>query len=448
MLARGARNAALSAALGLGLALALAVVSWTLPAQAEPASVQVSAGYDVTCARKIDATAWCWGFDGTDSLGNGDPMLNDSSSPVAVINVGAGVAEVTTGQYHACARKTDGSAWCWGYDADGELGDNTTNGHNPPTQVFGLTNVVQINAGYLHTCARKGDGTLWCWGSNAYGQLGDGTFNNQSAPEQVTALGTSVADFSAGLDHTCARLNDGTVWCWGNNFYGQLGDGTTMGSTNPIQVSGITSAVEVSVNNGFSCARKADRTTWCWGGNTDGELGVGTTANSSTPVQVTGIGSTTAQISAGDNGACAVLTDGSLWCWGANFDGNLGDGTTTRQLSPVQVTATPFAHNVAEVSMGVHTCARTTDGKVWCWGHNSNGQLGNGNTTSSPTPVLVPITTGSGTVVPPATPALGPAAAAALALMLMLAGLKATRPEPATSERTPRWPPRRRTSTS
>ena len=263
-------------------------------ARAEPPNVQVSAGYDDTCVRKVDGTAWCWGFDGLGELGDG--MTTDSSSPVSAMTVGTGVVEVSTGQNHTCARKGDGTLWCWGYDADGELGDGTMNGSSPPEQVAALgTAVAQVSTGYFHTCARKTDGTLWCWGKNDSGQLGDGTAITRDSPVLVAGLGSSVAAVSAGNDHTCALENDGTVWCWGGNGLGQLGDGTANDRATPAAVQGLGGpAAEVSANNLFTCARRTDGTLWCWGGNTDGELGNGTQNNSTTPVQVTALGNSVA----------------------------------------------------------------------------------------------------------------------------------------------------------
>jgi alpha-tubulin suppressor-like RCC1 family protein len=385
-------------------------------AWAEPVSVQVSAGYNDTCVRKIDGTSWCWGFNGLDELGDG--TTSDASSPVATISVGTGVAEVSTGQFHTCARNTDGTLWCWGYDADGELGNGSTNGLLAPLQVTALgSGVAQVSTGYSHSCARMVDGTLWCWGSNASGQLGDGTTNDQSSPEQVTALGSTVAEVSAGADHTCARKTDGTVWCWGNNNLGQLGDGTNTSRGTPAPVLALSRpVVEISANNEFTCAREVDGTLWCWGGNTDGELGNNSPPNSSssTPVQAM-LGNAVLQVSAGDNGACAVETNHTLWCWGANFQGNLGDGTAIRRLSPVQVTS--LGSNVVEVSMGVHTCAREFDGSVWCWGYNSNGQLGDSTTVTRMLPVKVPILTAP---VPLPAPAGGRRSALALAVALVV----------------------------
>jgi alpha-tubulin suppressor-like RCC1 family protein len=370
------------------------VLSAAAPARAEPPSVQVTAAYGDTCVRRSDATAWCWGFNGLDSLGDG--TTNNSSSPVAAINVGTGVAEISAGQYHTCARKTDGTVWCWGYDSDGEIGNGTSNSWSAPVQVPTLSNVVQISTGYYHTCARKSDGTIWCWGAGSSGELGDGSGTTQWIPIQVAGL-TNAVDVSCGFDHSCARKSDGTAWCWGANDWGQLGDGTQNGHATPEQVTALGSTVaEISANNQYTCARKTDGTVWCWGNNTDAVIGDGTSNDRLLPVQVPGLPRGAVQISAGDNSTCAILGDSTLWCWGSNFDGDIGDGTTNLRSTPEQVTA---IYPVAEVSVGVHTCARKFDGTVWCWGHNSSGELGNGSTTPSYTPVQVPIPTAA-TVTP------------------------------------------------
>jgi alpha-tubulin suppressor-like RCC1 family protein len=406
----GRAKASLKHWTGAGAGAATLLVS--LVARSEPANVLISAAYNDTCAVKVDGTASCWGFNQLDELGDG--TQSDSSSPVAVITVGGGVVEISAGQFHTCARRNNGTLWCWGYDIDGELGNGVPNGFYTPLQVAPLaTPFVQVSTGYLHTCARTSDGAAWCWGTNSSGQLGDGTTNNQASPVQVGALGSAVAEISAGADHTCARKTDGSVWCWGANGQGQLGNGTTANSFTPVRVGLALSALEISANNQLACARVSDGSVWCWGDNVDGQLGVGTTTSSPTPLRVTALGIGAAQISAGDDGACAVMTNTTLWCWGGNFHGNVGDGTTTARPTPVEV-----ASGMAEVSMGVHTCARGTDGRVWCWGFNTNGQLGNGGTTDSSSPVRVPIVASATALAP----ALGRWGSGLLAVALGLAG--------------------------
>ncbi|MBI4700423.1 MAG: hypothetical protein HY744_04520 [Deltaproteobacteria bacterium] len=222
--------------------------------------------------------------------------------------LGAGVVQVAANrddgcsEVHTCARKADGTLWCWGSNEKGQLGDGTTKGQDcngwpckpSPQQVPALgTSVVEVSAGEGHTCARTGSQKLWCWGNNAGGQLGSGTVLPELSPVPVTALGASVVEVSAGYNHTCARKGDGTLWCWGSNGSGQLGDGTTKGqdcsgwcNALPVQVTALgTAVVEVSAGYNHTCARKQSGTVWCWGKNQLGQLGDGTTIDRPTPVQ-------------------------------------------------------------------------------------------------------------------------------------------------------------------
>ncbi|MBI4700605.1 MAG: hypothetical protein HY744_05490 [Deltaproteobacteria bacterium] len=202
------------------------------------------------------------------------------------------------------------------------------------------TSALAVATGGYHTCAVKKDGTLWCWGRNADGELGDGTTQSKSSPVQVSALGTSALAVAAGGYHTCAVKAGGTLWCWGNNEYGQLGDGTTQDETSPVQVSVLgTSALAVAGGQAHTCAVKAGGTLWCWGRNANGQLGDGTTQDKTSPVQVPALGTSALAVAAGNDHTCAVKAGGTLWCWGNNEYGQLGDGTTQKKLSPVQVTA-------------------------------------------------------------------------------------------------------------
>ena len=299
----------------------------------------------------------------------------------------ATVAQVAVGGQHTCAVKTDGSLWCWGYDNDGELGDGGQS--FGPVQVTTLgSDVATVCAGRLHTCAVKTDGSLWCWGSNYFGQLGDGTSTDRTTPVQVTALGNSVAAVSAGNRHTCAVKTDGTLWCWGDNSHGQLGNGTTTGSNVPVQAGqGTIGSLGAQVSAGFShtCARLTSATAWCWGDNSLGQLGDGTGMDRNSPVAVTGLGADVSAISAGQAQTCATRGDGTGWCWGGNSSGEVGDGTTSPRVAPVQVitgVATFAAHNQS-------TCARKADGTVACSGSNAYGEVGNNSLANQLTPVAV-----------------------------------------------------------
>ena len=373
--------------------------------------VEVAARALETCAIKQDGTLWCWGDNNWGQLGDGTASGQDCSGdscellPVQVTSLGTSVVEVAVGDDHTCARKQDGTLWCWGENYYGECGDGTTAGQDcngfkcrhSPVRVTSLgTSVVEVAAGYEHTCARKQDGTLWCWGANGSGQLGDGTKVAKPSPAQVTSAGTSVVEVEAGNEHTCARKQDGTLWCWGYNRYGQLGDGTAsnLPSPSPVQVvscpastdagqdantadatdDDVTSVcvsqfVEVAAGEYHTCAIKQDGTLWCWGNNNYSQLGDGTTTQRLSPVYVTSLGASVVEVAAGGSHTCARKQDDTLWCWGQNDDGQLGDGTMKLAHSPIQVTS--LGTTVAEVAAGyMHTCARKQDGTLWCWGNN------------------------------------------------------------------------------
>ncbi|MFZ8804314.1 MAG: MopE-related protein, partial [Candidatus Calescibacterium sp.] len=240
---------------------------------------------------------------------------------------------------------------------------------------------VKVSAGSYHTCAIDTNGSLWCWGDNWYGQLGDGTNVGKDVPVQVS--GTNWASVSAGWYHTCGIKTDEILWCWGDNWYGQLGDGTNVGKNVPVQVSG-TNWVSVSAGKDHTCGVKTDGTLWCWGRNNYGQLGDGTNVGKNVPVQVSG--TNWVSVSAGWYHTCGIKTDGTLWCWGYNEYGQLGDGTNVGKNAPVQVSGT----NWFSVSAGgYHTCGVKTDGTLWCWGDNWYGQLGIGTWLDKKTPTRV-----------------------------------------------------------
>ncbi len=291
------------------------------------------------------------------------------------------------GDTHACMVLSDTTLRCWGGNGYGELGNGTINVFNNfPVSVSGQTGVTKVAAGEHFTCLLKNSGAVLCWGRNDFGQLGNGTTVSSVSPVPVTGLSTGVTAITAGSVHACALLTDGTVRCWGLGNSGQLGNGTTTGSSSPVTVSGLSGALSLAAGVYHSCALGGDRTIRCWGANGSGQLGNGTTVNSSVPVTVQGL-TGVSMVGPGAYHTCAALSDGSAWCWGQNSNSQLGDGTYAHQSAPVAVTGLT---GVLAVSGGnQHSCARLDTGTVACWGANWYGQLGDGTETdrSSPVPV-------------------------------------------------------------
>ena len=354
------------------------------------APIGVSAGGEYTCVRLPDGTARCAGRNQFGQHGNG--TVNDSTALDAVTTL-TNATQVVAGDEFACALLEDRTARCWGLGESGQRGDGSFDTFAlDPVAVSGLTGAVALAAGYGHTCALLVDGTMRCWGGNAEGELGNGTTATPGTARPVIVSGVAGATaIATGAYHTCAVLSGGTVTCWGRNGQGQLGDGTHTGSSTPVQVYGISSAIAVTGGGGHSCALLADGTVRCWGENSDGQLGDGTTLSKSYPIAVTGITGAVA-VSGGWQHTCAVLVDHTVRCWGANEFGQLGDGTNTNALTSVQVSGISGAVGVT-AGWWHHSCALVAGGTVRCWGVNEWGQLGNGTTTSSTTPVTM---TGTG----------------------------------------------------
>lgn len=245
--------------------------------------------------------------------------------------------------------------------------------------------VVVISGGGEHSLALKLDGTIWTWGDNEYGQLGDGTTTDRSTPVQVSTL-SGVVTISGGVFHSLALKSDGTIWTWGNNWYGQLGDGTTVERHTPVEVSGLSGVVAIAGGVYHSLALKSDGTVWTWGDNGYGQLGDGTNTNRTTPVQVSSLSGVVA-IARGHQHSLALKSDGTVWAWGYNSDGQLGDGTNTNRTIPIQVSG---LSGVVAIAGGYnHSLALKSDGTVWIWGNNRFGQLGDGTPTNKTTPVEV-----------------------------------------------------------
>jgi len=347
----------------------------------------IAAGYAFSIALESDGTVWEWG------------TTTDSTTLVQVSDL-TDVTAITAGFRHTLALKTDGTVWAWGRNNYGQLGDGTTIDSTTPVQVSGLTDVIAIDGAgdsqLSHTVALKTDGTVWVWGYNGAGQLGVTTTETcsysapcSSIPLQVSGL-MEVTDISGGGRHTTALKADGTVWAWGWNGFGQLGDGTTIDSTTPVQVSGLTDVIAIAAGTYNTLALKTDGTVWAWGWNEYGQLGDGTTIDSPTPVQVNGLTDVTAIAASGFH-SIALKADGTVWAWGDNRSGQLGDGTTDGSTTPVQISGLT---DVTAITAGyTHTIVLESDGTLWAWGNNVFGQLGNvtiNTFTSTPVQVITP----------------------------------------------------------
>jgi alpha-tubulin suppressor-like RCC1 family protein len=274
-------------------------------------------------------------------VSNAAGVFDRRPTPFQIADLPSAIVEIAIGWGHACARADNGSVWCWGRNDHGTLGDGSAVFFATlPVEVRGLgQNVVQLASNASHTCARKDDGTLWCWGSNYEGQLGDGTTTDRAMPVQVQ-LPTRVRQVAVSSeDRTCAVLDDGTAWCWGNNDGCELGDCNGFRSSVPVQISGLSSVASISAGDTHTCALTSDGAIWCWGDNSDGELGNGTrdVAVGTKPVRAAVPGTVFVEVCAGPGATCARAQDGGVWCWGAQNGGLLGDGQLGFAVSAVRL---------------------------------------------------------------------------------------------------------------
>jgi alpha-tubulin suppressor-like RCC1 family protein len=333
-----------------------------------------------------DAGLWIVGRNNIGQLG--DNTVASKSSPVQTVAGGTNWKLVAGGSYQTVAIKTDGTLWNWGNNANGQLGDNSVTVRSSPVQtVAGGTNWKLVTSGRFHTAAIKTDGTLWLWGRNGDGQLGANNTTHRSSPVQTVAGGTNWKLVAGGDFHTAAVKTDGTLWTWGINTNGQLGDNTVVHRSSPVQtVSGGTNWKLVAVGHYYTTSIKTDGTLWNWGNNGIGQLGDDSRTHRSSPVQTVSGGTNWKLVECGHYHTTAIKTDGTLWLWGGNAFGQLGDNSITYRSSPIQTVA--GGTNWKQVAGGLrHTAAVKTDGTLWTWGLNNHGQLGDNTVAAKSSPI-------------------------------------------------------------
>ena len=342
--------------------------------------------FDLTSTRPIHA--WSWGCNTAGQLG--DNTTTNRISPVSLSGGFLDWCQLSAGGTHGVALRTNGSTWAWGCNNSGQLGDcTTTNTSSPVSVVGGFSDWCQVSAGEAHTAAVRTGGSAWAWGCNSYGQLGDCTTTNTSSPVSVVGGCSDWCQISAGCCHTAAVRSTCSAWAWGRNNDGQLGNNSSVDASSPVSVvGGFSDWCQISAGDAHTAAVRINCTAWAWGLNSFGRLGNNTAVDRSSPVSVVGGFSDWCQISAGSLHTAAVRCNGTAWAWGNNTQGRLGSNNTTSRSSPVSVVG-GFTNWCQISAGGGHTLGVTSNGCAWAWGCNNSGQLGDCTTTSRSSPVLV-----------------------------------------------------------
>lgn len=328
---------------------------------------------------------WVYGRNFNGMLG--DNTIVSKSSPVQVVGSATNWVQTAVSPNGAAGIKTDGTLWTWGSNSNGIVGDNTAVHRSSPVQtVAGGTDWKFVTMGWLFAVALKTNGSLWSWGQNDNGQLGRNDVTGRSSPiQEITNGDWHVA--AAGNYHTSAIKSDGTLWLWGRNTNGALGDNSVTHRSSPVQtVSGGTDWKTVSNGGHHTLSIKTDNTLWVWGRAASGQLGTSDVTHRSSPVQTVAGGTNWKMIAAGAYNSAAIKTDGTLWCWGAGGQGQMGDGTQNGKSSPTQTIA--GGTNWKVVAAGRYNIyGIKADGTLWGWGNNTFGQIGTNDITHRSSPV-------------------------------------------------------------
>jgi alpha-tubulin suppressor-like RCC1 family protein len=339
---------------------------------------------------------WIWGDNAFSQQCDG--TTESRLLPAKVDGVG-NVVTIGGGGGHGVVLLDDGTVWAWGRNDHGQAGDGGNENRSTPAKVEGLDGIVALAGGGGHSLAMDADGVVWAWGHNGRGDLGDGTTDSRNRPVKIKGL-TDVAALSWGGGHGVALRRDGSVWSWGHNLFGGLGDGTTETRLEPVRVD-LADVVEVAGGGGHTLARTGDGKVWAWGRNDRGQVGDGTNETRLAPVPVLGLDDVRIDtVVGGYFHSLALAADGTVWAWGNNDSGQLGDGTYDNRTLPAPIEGLTGVAAIAggggrnEFGPGGHTVALMADGTLRAWGLNDAGQLGDGTTENRTRPVEVHNLTG------------------------------------------------------
>ena len=349
---------------------------------------EITGGGSHTVAVDKDGRVWAWGDTSSNQLGNNTSL--SKCTPVSVLGAAKTFCKIESNGSHTIVIDRNGRIWSWGGNGIFQLGDNTNIAKKTPVSVAGAVKTFcEISTGASHTLAIDKNGRAWAWGSNGYGAVGDNNFSTRATPVSVLGTTKTFCKIAGGTDHSVAIDKNGRLWSWGRNIEGQLGDNTTVSKRTPVSVLGAAKTFcKISAAAFHSVAIDRYSQVWSWGSNSSGQLGNNSTTDALTPVSILGVTKVFCEITSGDRYSAGIDNLGRVWSWGLNDNGQLGDNSTTNQCTPVAILGT--TKTFCKISAGqCHTVAIDKNGRVWAWGRNSVGQLGDNSVTQRNTPVSV-----------------------------------------------------------